>query len=261
MKVAFYKYQGTGNDFVILDNRNGEYTHLTTEQVNLLCNRKFGVGADGLMLLNKHPEYDFEMVYFNADGKEGSMCGNGGRCLVKFAWHMGIKAPSYRFIATDGPHDAKIDENGIVSLKMVDVDNVAIEGSHKILNTGSPHYVQFVQNLPLLDVITEGKAVRYGETFKKEGINVNFAEKLDNGSLFVRTYERGVEDETLSCGTGVTAAAISLLPNPDGFNKVSVKTPGGKLAVEFDATGGKTFSNIWLIGPAELVYKGEITLN
>lgn len=261
MKVAFYKYQGTGNDFVILDNRNGEYTHLTTEQVNLLCNRKFGVGADGLMLLNKHPEYDFEMVYFNADGKEGSMCGNGGRCLVKFAWHMGIKAHSYRFIATDGPHDAKIDENGIVSLKMVDVDNVAIEGSHKILNTGSPHYVQFVQNLPLLDVITEGKAVRYGETFKKEGINVNFAEKLDNGSLFVRTYERGVEDETLSCGTGVTAAAISLLPNPDGFNKVSVKTPGGKLAVEFDATGGKTFSNIWLIGPAELVYKGEITLN
>ncbi len=262
MNITFYKYQGTGNDFVILDNRNGDYSHLTTEQVHRLCDRRFGVGADGLMLLNSHPAYDFEMLYYNADGKEGSMCGNGGRCLVKFAWHMGIIVPSYRFIATDGPHDAKIDEQGIVSLKMKDVDAVTIENDHKILNTGSPHYVRFVAGIKSLDVVQEGRAIRYGVSFKKEGINVNFAEQLGEDSIFVRTYERGVEDETLSCGTGVTAAAISLLPNPEGHNTVKVETPGGNLAVTFDAVNnGQTFRNVWLTGPAERVYKGEITLN
>jgi len=262
MKITFYKYQGTGNDFVILDNRDGAYNQLTTDQVNLLCNRKFGIGADGLMLLNAHPAYDFEMVYFNADGREGSMCGNGGRCLVKFAWHMGITVPEYRFIATDGPHEAKIDREGIISLKMKDVDSITVNGSHAILNTGSPHYVQFVQDIRNLDVVARGRAVRYSDVYREKGINVNFVEKLDNDSIFVRTYERGVEDETLSCGTGVTAAAIALLPNPDGRNVVTVETPGGKLSVQFTAAnGGKTCSEIWLTGPAELVYKGEITLN
>lgn len=261
MKIAFYKYQGTGNDFVIIDNRNGAYSHLTIAQVNRLCDRKFGVGADGLMLLNNHADYDFEMVYYNADGKEGSMCGNGGRCLVKFASHMGIPGPSYRFIATDGPHDAKIDEDGIVSLKMGDVNGVTTENNHKVLNTGSPHYVRFVTDIKNLDVVAEGKAVRYGEAFNKAGINVNFVEKRADNSIFVRTYERGVEDETLSCGTGVTAAAISLLSNPEGFNAVKVETPGGKLSVEFDAVNENSFHNVWLIGPAEAVYKGEITLN
>lgn len=262
MNISFYKYQGTGNDFVILDNRDGAYSNLTTEQVHRLCDRKFGVGADGLMLLNGHPAYDFEMVYYNADGKEGSMCGNGGRCLVKFASHMGITAPSYRFIATDGPHDAKIDEKGMVSLKMKDVDMVTVENDHTILNTGSPHYVRFVTGIKNLDVVQEGRAIRYGAVFKKEGINVNFAEQLGEDSIFVRTYERGVEDETLSCGTGVTAAAISLRPNPGGFNAVKVATPGGNLSVTFDAVdNGQAFRNVWLTGPAELVYKGEITLN
>ncbi len=262
MNIVFYKYQGTGNDFVILDNRNSSYSGLSKEEVNSLCNRKFGIGADGLMLLNQHPEYDFEMVYYNADGAEGSMCGNGGRCLVKFAWHMGIITPHYRFIATDGLHEASIDEMGIVSLKMKDVDTITIENDHTILNTGSPHYVQWVTDIQQLNVVQEGRAIRYGPVFREEGINVNFAEKQDTDRLFVRTYERGVEDETLSCGTGVTAAALSLLPHPNGTNLVKVETPGGKLEVKFDAMdNGSAFRNVWLTGPAELVYKGEITLH
>ncbi|WP_152268530.1 diaminopimelate epimerase [Agriterribacter humi] len=260
MDIHFFKYQGTGNDFIILDNRDNAYSFLDTAQVNFLCNRKFGIGADGLMLLNKHNSYDFEMVYYNADGKEGSMCGNGGRCLVKFAYDSGIKKTTYHFMATDGPHEAEIDLQGIVRLKMKDVQTVKNKTDHFILDTGSPHYVQFVQNLQKLNVKEEGKKIRYSDAFADEGINVNFVETVDDHTIFVRTYERGVENETLSCGTGVTAAALVSAHNENSFNEIDVRTTGGNLSVEFDLSDENQYSNIWLCGPAEFVFKGEIGL-
>lgn len=261
MKIKFSKYQGTGNDFVVLDNRNGLYSGITNAQVKLLCDRKFGIGADGLMLLNNHADYDFEMVYYNADGNEGSMCGNGGRCLVKFAYHSGIVEQAYRFIATDGAHEAEIDIKGLVKLKMKDVSNIQAEDDYSLLNTGSPHYVTLVQDIKDIDVYEEGRKIRYSKPFAKEGVNVNFVEALDDDTIYVRTYERGVEDETLSCGTGVTAAALVSAHNANGFNGVNVVTPGGELSVEFSVgEDGESFTNIWLIGPAELVFKGEIEI-
>ncbi|HRN56457.1 MAG TPA: diaminopimelate epimerase [Agriterribacter sp.] len=260
MDIHFYKYQGTGNDFIILDNRDNTYASLTAAQVSFLCHRRFGIGADGLMLLNKHNDYDFEMVYYNADGKEGSMCGNGGRCLVQFAFDSGIKKTTYHFIATDGPHEAEIDVQGIIRLKMKDVQETADRKDHYILNTGSPHYVQFVEDLRKINVTEEGKKIRYSDDFAAEGINVNFVEALDDHSIFVRTYERGVENETLSCGTGVTAAALVSAHHENSFNEIAVETRGGKLSVEFNLSGEKHYSNIWLCGPAEFVFKGEIKI-
>ena len=258
MKLEFFKYQGTGNDFVILDNRDNKYDGLTTKQVNHICDRRFGIGADGLMLLSKKEGYDFEMVYFNADGNQSSMCGNGGRCLVKFAYHMGIHKTTYRFIATDGEHIADIDTDNIVRLKMVDVNKVEQHSSYAVLNTGSPHFIKFSNNVKDIDVHETGREIRYSATFKEKGINVNFVESLDEDSIFVRTYERGVEDETMSCGTGVTAAALVSAHNEKGFNRVEVKTPGGHLSVEFDKVDEDHFENIWLCGPAEFVFKGEV---
>lgn len=260
MNIDFYKYQGTGNDFVILDNREHAYDNLTNEQVKFLCDRKFGIGSDGLMLLNRHDDYDFEMVYYNADGNEGSMCGNGGRCLVKFAYDAGIKKSYYSFIATDGPHEAEIDLNGEVSLKMKDVTAVKDEADHFVLNTGSPHYVKFVTDLQNMNVEKEGSKIRYSKPFNEEGINVNFVEEIDEHTIFVRTYERGVEDETLSCGTGVTAAALVSAHNDNSYNEIDVKTQGGNLCVEFHASGNGAFSDIWLSGPADFVFKGQIKL-
>ncbi|RYZ47436.1 MAG: diaminopimelate epimerase, partial [Chitinophagaceae bacterium] len=215
MKRHFFKYQGTGNDFIIFDNRDGNLT-LSREQVALLCNRRFGIGADGLMLLNTHPDFDFEMKYYNADGGESTMCGNGGRCLVKFAADCGILREEYRFLAIDGEHLARIASNGNVALKMNDVASVQNGDDHFVLNTGSPHYVSQVKNVMALDVVKQGRAVRYSNAFAKEGINVNFVEKTGNAEgIIVRTYERGVEDETFSCGTGVTAAAIVSHPSTE----------------------------------------------
>ncbi|MCO5239009.1 MAG: diaminopimelate epimerase [Chitinophagaceae bacterium] len=260
MNIPFYKYQGTGNDFIIIDNRDSRYSFLTVNQVNFLCHRRFGIGADGLMLLNKHDDYDFEMVYYNADGKKGSMCGNGGRCLVKFAYDSGIKKSTYHFTASDGPHEAEIDLQGTVRLKMKDVEEAVDGKDHFILDTGSPHYVQFVQNLQEVNVPEEGRKIRYSDEFAAGGINVNFVELLDNDTIFVRTYERGVENETLSCGTGVTAAALVSAHHENGFNEVAVETRGGKLSVEFNLSEDKGYRNIWLCGPAEQVYKGETTI-
>lgn len=261
MSIQFYKYQGTGNDFIILDNRNWAYSHLTTEQIRFLCERRFGIGADGLMLLNPHSTYDFEMKYYNADGKEGSMCGNGGRCLVKFAYHMGIHKNEYKFIAIDGEHEAEIDDDGIVSLKMKDVYSVEENHGDYILNTGSPHLVKIVTDVMELDVYRKGMEIRYSTAHAKEGINVNFVEQQSEDSIMVRTYERGVEDETLSCGTGVTASALMCYHNEIGFNNVSVVTRGGKLTVEFDRIDEEIYENIWLCGPAEKVYQGTVTIN
>lgn len=261
MTIHFYKYQGTGNDFIILDNRNGEYQDLTTEQINRLCNRRFGIGADGLMMLNNKEGYDFEMKYFNADGREGSMCGNGGRCIVKFASHLDIVRSVYRFIAYDGMHEAEIDSDGIVSLKMQDVGEIEKEHGDAVLNTGSPHYVKVVPSVTEMDVVKKGREIRYSKAFEKDGINVNFVElSQEPDKISVRTYERGVEDETYSCGTGVTASAIVCYHNESGFNEVEVTTPGGRLSVEFDKTGPSRFENIWLCGPAEKVFEGSIII-
>ncbi len=258
MTIQFYKYQGTGNDFVIIDNRNGAL-QLTTAQINHICDRRFGIGADGLMLLNALEGYDFEMKYYNADGNESSMCGNGGRCLTRFAYDMGIHKITYRFLAIDGEHDAEIAEHGWIRLKMKDVFEVTDYNGDTILNTGSPHYIKSVQNIMDLDVFHEGRSIRNSKDFSKEGINVNFVE-AENKHIIVRTYERGVEDETYSCGTGVTAAAIVFAHNEKGFNRVEIKTKGGHLAVEFEKINDQEFRNVWLCGPAEFVYKGEINI-
>lgn len=258
MNLHFHKYQGTGNDFVIIENREN-IIQLTTAQVKKLCDRRFGIGADGLMLLNSKEGYDFEMIYYNADGRESSMCGNGGRCLVKFAYHRGIHKSKYIFMAVDGEHEATVEDNGWVYLKMKNVQGIEKHYADAVLDTGSPHYIKSVNDLAHVNVPKMGKEIRYSDDYKKEGINVNFVEP--NGkSIFVRTYERGVEDETLSCGTGVTAAALVYAHNDNGFNRVEVKTMGGNLAVEFDKIGEDIFENIWLCGPADFVFKGEVII-
>ena len=261
MKIEFYKYHGTGNDFILLDNRENIYNAITPRQVNFLCHRRFGIGADGLMMLGEKPGFDFEMTYFNSDGNPSSMCGNGGRCIVKFASMLGIKKTKYHFIAVDGEHEAEIDLNGEVRLKMKDVTEVEFSYTYYILNTGSPHYVKNVPDVSQVDVVTEGREIRNSKEFVKEGINVNFVETLNDDTIYVRTYERGVEDETYSCGTGVTAAALISAHNDNGFNRVEVETRGGKLSVEFEKVSEKKFQNIWLCGPAEMVFKGQANVN
>jgi diaminopimelate epimerase len=260
MKIHFYKYQGTGNDFIILDNRNWSYTALTMDRVKFLCDRRFGIGADGLMLLNQKSGFDFEMKYYNADGRESSMCGNGGRCMVKFAYHLGMRKNKYLFSAVDGPHEAEIDDDGTVSLKMRDVNDVQEYHNDFILDTGSPHYVKIVSDVMDYDVFHRGMDIRYSSEFAREGINVNFVEQKKADEIIVRTYERGVEDETLSCGTGVTASALVCYHNDVGYNDVTVITKGGKLVMEFDRAADGSFHDIWLCGPAEKVFEGEIEL-
>jgi diaminopimelate epimerase len=260
MKIEFYKYHGTGNDFIILDNRDDRYHELALPQVRKLCDRHFGIGADGLMLLNKKEGCDFEMKYFNADGHESSMCGNGGRCLVKFAYNHGIHRSTYHFMAIDGVHEAEVETDGEVSLRMKDVEEVETHSNYYLLNTGSPHFVKFASDILDVDVVATGREIRYSKQFAAEGVNVNLVETTGENSIYVRTYERGVEDETLSCGTGVTAAALVNAHNERGFNSINVKTPGGQLSVEFDKTGETSFTNIWLSGPAQFVFKGEMEI-
>jgi len=258
MKISFCKYQGTGNDFVVLDNRDGAYDGLTLEQVAFLCDRKFGIGSDGLMMLENADGFDFKMRYYNADGQEGSMCGNGGRCLVQFAHDKGIIKQSYQFTASDGPHDAIILDNGLIKLKMQDVHGVEVNGTDKILNTGSPHFIQYVDGVKEVDVFQQGRNIRYSESFKEAGINVNFVERVGNG-IKIRTYERGVENETLSCGTGATAAALASSEKM-GPQLTNVEVEGGALQIAFDRIGNQEFNNIWLIGPAQFVYSGTIEI-
>lgn len=259
MKLTFYKYQGTGNDFVMIDNRDQKISKNNTKLVNRLCDRKFGIGADGLILLENpdNLDDDFKMVYFNADGNESSMCGNGGRCLVAFAKFLGIVEEEARFTAIDGPHEAII-SNEIVSLKMQNVNNVLEEEEFLFLDTGSPHHVIFTNNITEKDIKKEGAEIRYSERYGKAGANINFVEEVSEGSFSVRTYERGVEDETLSCGTGVTAVALAAArAGKTDSNRVKLLTQGGELFVDFKKTE-TGFTDIWLSGPAEQVFKGEI---
>lgn len=271
MNLTFYKYQGTGNDFIMVDDRDSIFPVDDTALVAHLCDRRFGIGADGLILLQTHPEYSFYMKYYNADGNESSMCGNGGRCIAAFAAQLGVITETTRFLATDGPHDSIIqpEENGsrFVKLKMKSVNEVdKRSGQTYVLNTGSPHYVHFTdQNLHEMDVVTEAKRIRYNDEFAAAGINVNFIHETGDAAISIRTYERGVEDETLSCGTGVTAAALSLAVRkslPTGSYVIQVKTMGGNLKVSYDFDAETlAFSNIWLQGPTSFVFKGSILLD
>jgi diaminopimelate epimerase len=258
--TQFYKYQGTGNDFIIMDNRD-KSIQLTKKQVAHLCDRKFGIGADGLMLLQKKESFDFEMIYYNADGGESSMCGNGGRCLVQFAYDIGIKKVNYSFIATDGPHEANFGNEGWVNLKMKNVNKVNEDGENYILNTGSPHFITFCNEVEKVNVFAKGQEIRNSKDYAAQGINVNFVEALSENEIYVRTYERGVENETSSCGTGVTAAALVSAHNDLGFNAINIKTVGGNLRVEYDKIDDEHFENIWLCGPATFVYKGNIAID
>lgn len=258
MKVTFYKYHGTGNDFILIDNRKGELS-LTTSQIEGLCDRHFGIGADGLMLLNTSGEADFEMVYYNSDGKTSSMCGNGGRCIAAFAKSLKLVGDEASFVAIDGKHDVKYSD-GKVSLRMNNVSQIEKGEGFYFLDTGSPHYVKVVNDLHDINLVAEARKVRYNERFKTEGTNVNFIQQI-NGKVHVRTYERGVEDETLSCGTGVTA--VALVADQLGWraatNNCLVSTEGGDLTVIYDKHDGG-YNNIWLIGPAKFVFKGEVEI-
>lgn len=256
--LTFSKYQGTGNDFILVDNRLSTFPKNNLNLITLLCDRKFGIGSDGIILIEDHPEYDFEMVFFNPDGSQ-SFCGNGSRCAVSFARSLGIIKDQARFVAIDGNHHSEIFEHN-VRVKMADagLPNEILNG--KFLHTGSPHYIEFVSDIANFDVFGTGKEIRNKtELFGAGGTNVNFVEELDKGRIFVRTFERGVENETLSCGTGVTAAGI-VYGDLKGLSSVGIQSPGGNLQVDFEKNGDTGFQNIYLSGPASKVFEGSITL-
>ena len=256
--VEFYKYQGTGNDFVMIDNRNNVFDKNDLKKVQELCDRRFGIGADGLILIENLDDLDFNMIYFNADGSQ-SFCGNGSRCAVAFAKYLGIIEKQAMFLSTDGEHEAWINEADEVSLKMHDVSTIEKGKDYYFINTGSPHFIVQVDDVKDIDVKVEGATIRYNKRFKAEGTNVNFVKYKDH-ALDIRTYERGVEDETLSCGTGVTAAALSFADSQSlDAGVVNVNAVGGNLKVGFKKIGNE-YKDIWLIGPAAFVYKGQIEI-
>jgi diaminopimelate epimerase len=261
VNIQFYKYQGAGNDFVLVDNRKNVIDHHNPALIAQICDRRFGVGGDGMMFLQHKPGYDFEMVYYNSDGQPSSMCGNGGRCIVAFAKYLGVIENETTFLAVDGEHYAKISTEGDwVSLQMIDVDHISRDGEAYVLNTGSPHYIKLTDDLKHKNVYQEGHAIRNNATYRKEGININFAEPLGEG-YFVRTFERGVENETYACGTGVTAVALAMAQHnkQSGHITTAIKVLGGDLNIRFDYDGAK-FTNIFLEGPAKLVFEGEIAM-
>lgn len=259
MNLRFAKYQGTGNDFILIDNRDGA-VRLDRGQVAWLCHRRFGIGADGLMLLETEPGADFRMVYFNSDGGESSMCGNGGRCIAAFAKRLGIVTDTARFAAIDGLHDAGFGPDEVVRLQMKDVTGIRHFADYSVLDTGSPHYIAWVDDTQAVAVVEEGRRIRNLPEFGPGGLNVNFTAAESGTSLKVRTYERGVEDETYSCGTGVTAAAIAHSREQTGHFDIAIGTPGGNLRVRFDKPDGDSARNVFLEGPATFVFEGRIDI-
>ena len=262
MKVQFSKYHGTGNDFIIIDGRDRELKSLDRSGIQFLCDRRFGIGADGLIILISSEKHDFRMIYFNADGREGTMCGNGGRCITAFARSLGITGQRATFESVDGIHRSEILPDGDIRLMLMDVEGIQSTGDGYLLHTGSPHFVVFVDRLQELDVETEGRAIRHHARFGREGTNVNFVEPGPNdGEILVRTFERGVEAETLSCGTGVTASAISAFCHFEtDILSYRITTRGGVLKVSFETKDRIRFSPVWLTGPASHVFDGEVEI-
>ena len=256
MKLQFSKYQGTGNDFILIDNRDGEFPR-DTKTIQELCDRRFGIGADGLILIENHPEVTYRMVYFNSDGTQ-SLCGNGSRCGFAFAKELGMTDESTRFETTDGYHDIK-EIDGIIHFGFPKIaSEIAHIGNDQYLHTGSPHYIRYVENIDQVDVISEGRKIRNLSAYSSQnGTNVNFAQLLKD-RVKMRTYERGVEGETLSCGTGATA--VALVSASKGMKSpVLLETKGGELSVSFELSDG-FFKNIWLAGPAEKVFEGTTSI-
>ena len=258
-EIRFSKWQGTGNDFIIMDNRDGAFNDLGQSNIEQLCDRRFGIGADGLMFLNNNDIYDFSMQYFNSDGLEAEMCGNGGRCMVGFAWHLGIIRKETRFLAKDGVHKGRVLGENNYMIQMIDLIEFKKLTDSYFLNTGVPHVVKFVDDLNNLNVVEEGSAIRYSEQFRPEGTNVNFVSFAD-GIVKMRTYERGVENETLSCGTGAVASAIaSYLHMGLKETSISCHVPGGQLDISCNKSE-KGFTDIYLKGPAKMVFEGTIDI-
>ena len=245
----------------MVDNRQNAVNHHNEALIDSLCDRRFGIGGDGIMFLEDKAGYDFKMVYYNADGKPSSMCGNGGRCIVAFAKYLDIIKNKTNFLAVDGPHYAKISDNSNwVSLQMIDVESITRDGEAYVLDTGSPHYVTLANGLAQKNVYADGYAIRNNENYREKGINVNFVEPIAHG-YFVRTFERGVEDETFACGTGVTAVALAMAKHNHQTGQINtpIKVLGGNLNIRFN-TDGQVFTNIFLEGPAIQVFKGAIDI-
>ena len=259
MIIKFHKYQGTGNDFVMINNLSGNYDNLSIAQICQICDRRFGIGADGLIKINNHPTLDFEVDYYNADGSK-SFCGNGARCAVMFAKSLGLSINSTNFLGIDGQHNAILDENDLVHLEMNDVQGIEILEDAYVLHTGSPHYVAFNKDLSHENIVSIGKEIRYSDLYRAQGINVNLMQVLEKNLISIATYERGVEDETLSCGTGATACAMvyAFANKLEGKQLIEVKVKGGNLKVSFIASLDGEFTDVRLIGPANFVYQGEV---
>ncbi len=255
MGLTFFKYQGTGNDFIMIDGRQ-KTVNFSAAEISSLCDRRFGIGADGLIVLKEEKGVDFLMDYYNADGSQ-SFCGNGSRCAQAFAQKLGMIEKRSLFKAIDGVHEGNIEE-GLFATKMGDISEIQKVDTDYFIHTGSPHYIRYVKNVDEVDVYNEGRTIRNSEPFRAAGTNVNFVSVFKD-HLKVRTYERGVEGETLSCGTGVTAVAISFLHQMNSKDSaVNIATKGGNLRVELNRKGSMNFEDIWLVGPAKLVFSGEI---
>ncbi|HYW95782.1 MAG TPA: diaminopimelate epimerase [Bacteroidales bacterium] len=261
MTILFEKYHGAGNDFIMIDGRDTPESFFTTDIIKYLCDRHFGVGADGLILLLEDPSADFRMKYFNSDGREGTMCGNGGRCIVAFASSKGLINSETTFAGIDGLHQAVIKDNGLVSLHISDVDGVQKLSDGYLLNTGSKHFVTFRDDIGNIDVFREGRALRYESRFSSDGANINFIRMEGKQEITIRTYERGVEDETMACGTGSVASAITAyIHTGTDRSSFTLHAPGGQLSVSFNPVGDGAFTDIWLEGPVKYVFSGEIDI-
>jgi len=259
MEVTFYKYHGAGNDFILFDNRSGTF-QLDSEAIARLCDRRFGIGADGLMTLNSSSSHDFHLNYYNADGSLGSLCGNGSRCGVALAFRLQMIKEKTSFTAADGEHSAEIDPTTQqVALSMGDVYEINPHKDYIFIDTGSPHHIRWVKDLNQVDVAQEGKRLRY-EVHGTSGANVNFVEQKSENTFAIRTYERGVEAETLACGTGAVAAAIAMhYSHKTTAYSIEMQALGGLLKIDFTPINSG-YTQIVLTGPAQFVFKGNLEL-